>query len=126
MIFYLYNFDYRVRVNNKVPIYLPEPPNLVRLKVDFGCEIPKCIGEAVQWTGLNEKQVMEFCLGRAFFTTFSDGEKSFIRMTIETLEGVMTAQIGDYIIKGVTGEFYPCKPEIFEVTNDPAPYLNNK
>lgn len=38
------------------------------------------------------------------------------RLEIKTLEGVMTADIGDYIIKGVQGEFYPCKPDIFEKT----------
>lgn len=32
---------------------------------------------------------------------------------IQTLEGVMTAQMGDYVIRGVKGEFYPCKPDIF-------------
>lgn len=37
-------------------------------------------------------------------------------LKIETLEGVMTAQQGDYIIKGVNGEFYPCKPDIFHKT----------
>ena len=37
-------------------------------------------------------------------------------LTIETLEGDMKAQFGDYIIKGVQGEFYPCKPDIFEAT----------
>ena len=35
---------------------------------------------------------------------------------IQTLEGVMTAQSGDYIIKGIKGEFYPCKPGIFELS----------
>lgn len=35
---------------------------------------------------------------------------------IKTLEGVMTADIGDYIIKGINGEFYPCKPDIFNKT----------
>lgn len=35
---------------------------------------------------------------------------------IETLEGVHIANYGDYIIKGVKGEFYPCKPDIFEMT----------
>ena len=39
---------------------------------------------------------------------------------IETLEGTMTANIGDWIIKGVKGEFYPCKPDIFEATYEPA------
>jgi hypothetical protein len=35
---------------------------------------------------------------------------------IDTLEGTMKASIGDFIIKGVQGEFYPCKPDIFEKT----------
>ena len=35
---------------------------------------------------------------------------------IETLEGIMTGNYGDYIIKGVNGEVYPCKPDIFEKT----------
>ena len=37
---------------------------------------------------------------------------------IATLEGVMIANKGDYIIKGVNGEFYPCKPDIFHKTYD--------
>ena len=37
-------------------------------------------------------------------------------LKIETLEGVMNASVGDYIIKGVNGEYYPCKPDIFEKT----------
>lgn len=37
-------------------------------------------------------------------------------LEIPTLEGVMLADRGDYIIKGVKGEFYPCKPDIFEAT----------
>jgi hypothetical protein len=35
---------------------------------------------------------------------------------IETLEGTMKAEFGDYIIKGIKGEFYPCKPDVFEAT----------
>ena len=35
---------------------------------------------------------------------------------IPTLEGIMTANIGDWIIRGVAGEFYPCKPDIFDAT----------
>jgi hypothetical protein len=41
-------------------------------------------------------------------------------LIIETLEGNMEAAYGDWIIKGVKGEFYPCKPDIFEATYDPA------
>ena len=39
---------------------------------------------------------------------------------IHTLEGQMWASPGDYIIKGIKGEFYPCKPDIFEMTYEPA------
>jgi cysteine synthase len=39
---------------------------------------------------------------------------------IHTLEGVMSANPGDYIIRGIQGEFYPCKPGIFEATYEPA------
>ena|SRR5699024_1563629 len=39
---------------------------------------------------------------------------------IETLEGTMRADVGDWIIKGVQGEFYPCKPDIFEATYELA------
>lgn len=39
-------------------------------------------------------------------------------LMIETLEGTMIANVGDYIIKGVHGEFYPCKPDIFKETYD--------
>lgn len=38
------------------------------------------------------------------------------QIKIETLEGIMRGNLGDYIIKGVQGEFYPCKPDIFEAT----------
>lgn len=37
-------------------------------------------------------------------------------LLIHTLEGTMTANIGDYVIKGIQGEFYPCKPDIFHQT----------
>jgi hypothetical protein len=42
------------------------------------------------------------------------------KLKIETLEGTMNASLGDWIIKGVNGEFYPCKPEIFEKTYEPV------
>jgi len=46
---------------------------------------------------------------------FHDGE-----IVIPTLEGNMKASDGDWIIRGVSGEFYPCKPDIFEKTYDPV------
>jgi hypothetical protein len=42
--------------------------------------------------------------------------KASMSIHIETLEGVMRADVGDFIIKGVNGEFYPCKPDIFAKT----------
>jgi len=42
------------------------------------------------------------------------------KMYIPTLEGVMTASPGDWIIRGIAGEFYPCKPAIFDATYEPC------
>ncbi len=42
------------------------------------------------------------------------------RLMIATLEGIMHANLGDWIIRGVQGEFYPCKPDIFSATYEPA------
>jgi len=41
-------------------------------------------------------------------------------LSIETMEGWMHASHGDWVIRGVAGEFYPCKPDIFEQTYEPA------
>lgn len=67
--------------------------------------------EAIQWTGYNRREILDF-IGR----NGSWGDS--IGLTITTLEGVHSATEGDYIIKGIAGEFYPCKPEIFSVTYD--------
>ena len=47
-------------------------------------------------------------------------KQKFIGYVIETLEGDMTVSDGDWVIKGVKGEFYPCKPDIFEATYEEA------
>lgn len=49
-----------------------------------------------------------------------DTNEPYLGVYIETLEGKMLANYGDYIIKGINGEFYPCKPDIFEKTYDEA------
>lgn len=51
-----------------------------------------------------------------FFGEFKGWYIWLEELVIDTLEGIMTANKGDYIIKGVAGEFYPCKKEIFEQT----------
>ena len=64
--------------------------------------------EAVQWVGNNLSDIETF-IGR----NVKNKETTIV---IRTLEGDMEASIGDYIIKGVNGEFYPCKPDIFDKT----------
>jgi len=51
------------------------------------------------------------------FIEFNDAKGSFL--TIETLEGNHRADPGDWIIRGIKGEFYPCKPDIFDKTYEP-------
>jgi hypothetical protein len=71
--------------------------------------------EAVQWNGKNIEEV------KSFFGL--DAEWSYddlMPLEIYTLEGTMEAAVGDWIIKGIKGEFYPCKPDIFEATYEPA------
>ena len=65
--------------------------------------------EAIQLIDENVDLLVEFC---------GDKIKShpLTGVVIETLEGDMLASKGDFIIRGVKGEFYPCKPDIFEMT----------
>lgn len=82
---------------------------------------------AIQWTGANESEIKTFVGESAEFKIISDcawkvgKAKPFTSLAINTLEGVMQANVGDYIIKGVDGEFYPCKPDIFEKTYEVIP-----
>ena len=62
---------------------------------------------AIQWTGENAKELAEFTNGRCQFRV---GRPS---IKIPTLEGDMKANAGDYIVRGVEGEFYPCRQDIF-------------
>jgi hypothetical protein len=75
--------------------------------------------EAVRYTGDNYAELQEFLTG-ARETTTGPAQHSD-RMVISTLEGDLNASPGDWIIKGVKGEFYPCKPDIFEALYDPEP-----
>jgi len=75
--------------------------------------------EAVKWDGNNFKEIESFVdndyLRKAYREGF-EGNEEHAQVVIPTLEGAMIANIGDYIIKGVEGEFYPCKPDIFHKT----------
>ena len=73
--------------------------------------------EAKQWLGGNEHfdEIKQFA-GEDFHCWHMHTDS----ISIKTLEGFMNASKGDYIIKGIKGEFYPCKPDIFEQTYEPA------
>ena len=75
--------------------------------------------EAVQWNpgDLGEAGILVGWLTRSG-AEFShpSGEGPTTTLAISTIEGVMVAQPGDWIIRGVQGEFYPCKPDIFTAT----------
>ena len=78
--------------------------------------------EVCQWTGENDKEILDFCGKENVYFARDikgnlDGAAEW-RLYIRTLEGVFLATIGDYIIKGIHGEFYPCKPDIFMETYD--------
>jgi hypothetical protein len=73
--------------------------------------------DAIQWTGTNKDEIRDFCGESCIFNNIRINKVKFKEaLLIGTLEGIMEASIGDYIIKGIKGEFYPCKPDIFELT----------
>ena len=67
---------------------------------------------ACQFDGMNQTEIMEW-VGRSAATENDN-------IYIITLEGAMKLSVGDYLIKGVQGEFYPCKPDIFVKTYERA------
>lgn len=81
--------------------------------------------DAIQWSGENHREMFDFLTNYENTIEYmqTSGENFYIDhnkvqggLIIKTLEGEHIANIGDYIIKGVKGEFYPCKPDIFEQT----------
>jgi hypothetical protein len=68
--------------------------------------------EAMHFTEDKAKEISAWCNA----LLIPRGEKTEPFLQIFTLEGIMTARLDDYIIKGVHGEFYPCAPAIFEKT----------
>lgn len=72
--------------------------------------------EAVQWLGTFESYSDVCRFAGSSLQNNHCGEAEPQEIYIETLEGVMTAKKGDWIIRGVSGEMYPCKPDIFEKT----------
>ena len=65
--------------------------------------------EALEWKGSNIRDMLNFYPD----VIVEESDEGEWLIKISTLEGIMTANIGDFIIKGTLGEYYPCKPEAF-------------
>lgn len=76
--------------------------------------------EAVQWTGDNIADVSSLAMDSKNEIDVVGMQGGSLGINISTLEGEMTASIGDFIIKGVNGELYPCKADIFAKTYEPV------
>ena len=73
--------------------------------------------EAVQFNGYNFGEVYDWVYNTNIYLDRKYSKECYKEnFLVKTLEGDMNASIGDFIIKGVNGEFYPCKPDIFEKT----------
>lgn len=77
--------------------------------------------DAIQFDGLNLEEIKEFVGDKLIYDIIDSAwqvgkGRPHILMKIKTLEGDMCVSEMDYIIKGVEGEFYPCKPDIFYKT----------
>jgi len=75
--------------------------------------------EAIEYNGNNDNEIENWSNDEVFGSPVLEPTKdnpTGCYLQIKTLEGVMTAIVGDFIIKGIQGEFYPCKPDIFEQT----------
>lgn len=74
--------------------------------------------EAVQFNGENIWDVLNWVGAESAYV---DPERVLRIRTLESGEGSHIASEGDWIIKGIAGEFYPCKPDIFAATYEPVP-----
>lgn len=76
--------------------------------------------EAIQFTGAESVEKMLDAWG-AKFQRHMNAHQDGVVLVLDTLEGAITAQLNDWVIKGIKGEFYPCKPDIFEATYEAVP-----
>ena len=92
VLYFMINYPKDINISNMIKKYRKKPVTI----------------EAIQWNGENLSEIDEF--------TESKVKNHESVLIIPTLEGDMYASLSDYIIKGVNGEFYPCKPNIFAKT----------
>ena len=83
--------------------------------------------EAFQWTGGPEQEddpewIIEAIKSKVAW--FENAGTPDVKFMIQTLEGVHEASVGDYIIRGIAGEIYPCKPDVTKVSMDVTAHLD--
>ncbi len=76
--------------------------------------------ETIQFTEETKDRVFSWIRGENGHVSADRDEDGNPTLIIWTLEGKMTASLGDWIIRGIKGEFYPCKPDIFDATYEVA------
>ena len=83
--------------------------------------------EAMQWDGSDKsaQEILNWANQRWLYAA-NNHDKLVTKMIIPTLEGGHKAVPGDWIIKGIKGEFYPCKPDIFEATYETCTDLDDR
>lgn len=104
-----------------------KPEQLAEEKASTKFRKKPVVIEAIQWDGKLETlaEIVLFVLPRrAVMPLESSNGKEAAKLYIETLEGDMKAEVKDWIIKGVQGECYPCKPDIFDKTYEAATPLS--
>lgn len=81
--------------------------------------------EAIQWDGTHEQagEVIAFADGAVFVRTDLNHKRQYL--WIDTLEGQLKVSPGDFVIRGLRGEYYPCKPDIFEATYEQVEEITN-
>ena len=84
-------------------LYRKKPVVIEAMQVQFGNN--DVVSEIMKWAGSNVS-----------FYNYDPEKNGFASAKVRTLEGTMFVSDGDFIIQGVNGEFYPCKPDIFEKT----------
>ncbi|MCJ0586561.1 hypothetical protein MMI99_00920 [Enterococcus cecorum] len=72
--------------------------------------------EAMQYTPETMAECLQFLKDNGARYVLASTELKEVDIKLATLDGTLTAKYGDYIVKGVHGEFYPCKPSIFKAT----------
>ena len=76
--------------------------------------------EALQWRGMNHEEVKSFLGDDYIGLSGRNNPRGKSQIIIRTLEGQIYADIEDWIIRGIQGEHYPCKPDIFVATYEPV------